>query len=66
MYSPDKYHKAFRYALWWSDAWNPIDYGRDFDFSRSFFEQFLELSVEVPHAATEVNMIENSDYSNCV
>ncbi len=34
---------------WVSDAWDPLAYGRDFDFSRSFFEQFKELEASVPH-----------------
>jgi hypothetical protein len=33
---------------WWSDAWDPYQYGQDFDFSRSFFEQFQELQQKVP------------------
>ncbi|MBI2021146.1 hypothetical protein HYS99_01375 [Candidatus Giovannonibacteria bacterium] len=34
---------------WVSDAWDPMKYGRDYDFSRSFFEQFKELQSAVPH-----------------
>ncbi len=33
---------------WWSDKWDPKDYGREFDFSRPFFEQFSELQAVVP------------------
>ncbi len=29
---------------WWSDAWDGVNFGRDFDFSKGFFEQFFELS----------------------
>lgn len=32
----------------WSDKWNPLDYGMDFDFNRPFFEQFAELYAQVP------------------
>ena len=52
---------------WWSDEWNPLDYGRDFDFSRPFFEQFAELMRIVPHMSLEnqYDALENSDYVNC-
>ena len=33
---------------WVSDAWDAIDYGRDYDFSRSFFGQFTDLWNVVP------------------
>ncbi|HBF66946.1 MAG TPA: hypothetical protein DDW36_00810 [Candidatus Magasanikbacteria bacterium] len=53
---------------WWSDKWDATEYGRDFDFSRPFFEQFKELKHTVPHPAlaTIPATIENSDYNNCV
>jgi len=33
---------------WWGDDWNPYEYGRDFDFTKPFFEQFKELLYKVP------------------
>lgn len=33
---------------WWSDDWDPMVYGRDYDFSKPFFSQLLELSRIVP------------------
>ncbi len=48
MYSPDKVNKVYCPACFWSDNWNPLDYGRDYDFSRTFFDQFKELWSEVP------------------
>ncbi len=33
---------------WRSDAWDPLTYGRDFDFNRPFFEQIGELHRAVP------------------
>ena len=49
---------------WYSDTWDPFDYGRDYDFSRSFFEQLKELIDVVPRATRSVLRLENSDYSN--
>ncbi|MCM2339211.1 MAG: hypothetical protein NDI62_02015 [Burkholderiales bacterium] len=33
---------------WWSDNWDPCQYGIEFDFSKNFFEQLKELSLIVP------------------
>lgn len=43
--------KIYAQEEWRSDAWNPLDYGRDFDFDRPFFEQFHELQMDVPRMA---------------
>ncbi len=33
---------------WYSDAWDPMDYGQDYDPSRPFFDQLKELQEKVP------------------
>ncbi len=33
---------------WWSDAWDAMDFGMDYDGSRPFFEQLKELQEKVP------------------
>ncbi|USN56208.1 MAG: hypothetical protein H6766_03930 [Candidatus Peribacteria bacterium] len=48
IYSPNKPYKVYDQKIWRSDARDPLDYGRDFDFSRTFTEQFEELMREVP------------------
>ncbi|MDC0358245.1 hypothetical protein OAO01_05455 [Oligoflexia bacterium] len=48
MFSPDKPFKVYERQIWNSDAWDPLDYGRGFDFSRPFFEQYQELMLNVP------------------
>ncbi|MBL4693985.1 zinc-ribbon domain containing protein [Candidatus Gracilibacteria bacterium] len=50
--------------IWWGDDWNALDYGREFDFSRPFFEQFDELSRSVPYPNLFTAHGENSDYTN--
>ncbi|MDA1060387.1 MAG: hypothetical protein O3B47_01190, partial [bacterium] len=62
--APDKPYKAYKNEAWWGDKWNVLDYGRDFDFSRPFFEQFDELLVEVPWMGILIDKTENSDYVN--
>ena len=39
---------VYKQDFWWSDNWSGFDYGRDFDFDTSFFEQFNELMLHVP------------------
>lgn len=48
MYPPSVQFPVYQTDLWWSDKWNPMKYGQDFDSSRSFFEQFNELITKVP------------------
>jgi hypothetical protein len=61
-YSPDKVFKIFHKDIWFSDQWNPMDYGRDFDFNRLFFEQFADLQKEVPRYGLLTHNCENCDY----
>ena len=64
IYSPDKPFKVFHQDYWWSDSWDPMSYGREFDFSRSFFEQFGKLMEKIPHLAlTAAFDSENSEYA---
>jgi hypothetical protein len=48
MYPPGAPYKVYCPQCWWSDDWDFFQYGRDYDFSRPFFEQFNELWHEVP------------------
>jgi len=57
--------KAYTPQEWWSDEWDPLSYGRDFDFSRPFFDQFTELIRSVPLLSLTVFDAENCDYVNC-
>jgi hypothetical protein len=51
IYSPDKPLKVYCPDCWWSDKWSTVSYGRDFDFSKSFFEQFHGLQSVAPRMA---------------
>ena len=64
MYSPDKKIKVYDREVWWSDKWDPLSYGRDFDFKRPFFEQFRELLTAVPRIALNNKEPENSEFCN--
>ncbi len=62
----DSTYKVYRQADWHSDKWDPLRYGRPFDFNRPFFEQFQELSLAVPRPSlfTGYEYDENSEYTN--
>lgn len=64
MYAPDSPFKVYDHEEWWKDSWDPMDYGRDFDFSRPFFEQFAELDQAVPRMSLIVGESENSYFTN--
>jgi hypothetical protein len=61
IYSPDKPYPVYCSNCWWGDGWDPLSYGRDFDFSRPFFEQFKELYDVVP----KINRLILGDNVNC-
>lgn len=49
---------------WLSDKWNPMDYGRDYDFREPFFAQYRKLMEAVPRPALTGTNVVNSDYSH--
>ncbi|MDD3302342.1 MAG: hypothetical protein PHN31_02220 [Candidatus Gracilibacteria bacterium] len=64
MFSPDKKIKVYNKEDWWSDKWNPMDEGKEFDFNKTFFEQFKELYNLIPQVALVAIGNENCDYTN--
>ena len=65
-YPPQSPVKVFEQQYWWGDAWDALQYGRPFDFSRRFFDQFAELhrSVPAPALFTDYLHDENCEYTN--
>lgn len=60
---PDRSTKNnFTQKEWFSDDWNELDTGREYDFSRPFFEQFAELESVAPIFPLRVERMENSPY----
>lgn len=64
IYSPDKPYKVYEQSVWWSDQFDPLAYGRPFDFNRPFFEQWQALSLAVPRASIHNSNSENCEYTN--
>ncbi len=64
MYDPRDKYVVYCNDCYASDKWNPIDYGKDYDFSKSFFEQLNELFREIPRRAFYQDFAVNSEYTN--
>lgn len=64
IYSPESPYKVYDQEVWWGDKWDPLDYGRDFDFSKTFAENITALYHEVPHMSLYTINCENSYYTN--
>ncbi len=62
IYHQDSPFKVYSSEEWWSDKHEGLQYGRDFDFSRPFFEQFRELQLQVPRIALFNINPTNSDF----
>lgn len=57
--------KVYEHQVWYSNKWNPLDYGRPYDPTRPFMEQFHELRLQVPRPnlfSSPSNV--NSEYTN--
>lgn len=64
MYHQNQPFPVYEHDYWWSDLWEPKDFGREFNFSQLFIEQYQEFSNTVPHMALAVSNSENCDYCN--
>jgi hypothetical protein len=62
----DSPYKVYRQDIWWSDKWDPTEYGKDIDLATPFLEQFAKLMRDVPLPAlyTEHSSMIRSDYCN--
>lgn len=64
IFSLNSPHKVYDRAYWESDEFDPMSFGRDFDFSKTFFEQFKEFMLDIPFKSLSVTSSENCDYNN--
>lgn len=63
-FSPDRGLLVYCETCYWKDDWAGQDYGRDFDFSRTFGEQFDALNRVAPHMAMIHTNSENCEYTH--
>ena len=64
IYRPPTPFPVYCNECWWGDTWDALHSGKNFDFSRPFFEQFKKLQNEVPRNALYKKNAINSDYCN--
>ncbi|MDO8659671.1 MAG: hypothetical protein Q7K54_03655 [Candidatus Parcubacteria bacterium] len=55
---------VYCHQCWHSDEWDAFLYGREYDMSRSFFDQYKDLLCVVPRLALWQRKVVNSEYSN--
>lgn len=66
MYTPKSPYVVYCLDCYVSDKWDPLEYGMEYNTSRSFFDQVKELFEKVPKQAlyTTVGTSVNSPYQN--
>ncbi len=64
MYPASTTFPVYCRTCWFSDKWDPLQYGREYDFSRPFFSQFRDLLNVTPRIALQIDKCENCDYTN--
>jgi hypothetical protein len=57
--------KVYDLAVWYSDQWDALQYGRDFDPTRSFMSQYADLLIATPKINLSNDSVsQNSNYVN--
>lgn len=64
IYSPSIPRTVYCSICWYSDKWDPTDFGAAYDFTRTFFDQYKELLARIPYLNLSLTNGENSDYNN--
>jgi len=64
MFVPEQSFLVYDRDYWWSDKWDQLASGREYDFTKPFFEQFRELLGKAPLPNLANSNAINSDYSN--
>ena len=65
MYPDNSWYTVYDWKIRYSDQWDAMEYGRDFDFSKTFFQNFEELNRVVPKKSLHiVASMENCEYCN--
>jgi hypothetical protein len=63
LYPPEAGFPIYEDSYWWSDKWDPCNYGVDFDRSKPFLLQLYELSKRVPFICSDAVRMVRSKYS---
>lgn len=67
MYAPSSYAHVYCRECWFSDAWDPLTFGRPYDENKPFMEQVLALMRDAPHYNLwKIGNNENAEYANMI
>ncbi len=61
-FHPESPFPVYCTPCWYSDNWDALSYGQEYDFSKPFFEQFRKLQNVVPREATRMKNSPGSRY----
>ncbi len=64
LYNKESPYTVYCKDCWYSDKWDPMDYGSKYDFSIPFFSQFRFLQNKVPRANLYQTNFVSSEYCN--
>jgi len=64
IYAPEKKYTVYCPDCFFASSWDATSFEQEYDFTRSFFEQFDELKRQVPRLSIDILKCENSEYSN--
>ncbi|MEI8229610.1 MAG: hypothetical protein WCG83_00545 [Candidatus Peregrinibacteria bacterium] len=64
VFSPDSPFKVCEKDYWYGDKFDPFAYGRPYDFSKPFFEQFRNFLLEIPLPSLRVELSENCEFNS--
>lgn len=64
IFAPEQPLVVYERDYWWSDKWDQLESGRDYDFSKPFFQQFRELLEKAPLPNLANSNVVNSEYGN--
>ena len=64
IYHPDEKLIVYDNNYWWGDKWDSFSYGKEYDFSKPFFQQWRELRDIFPLQCLSNSKATNSDYCN--
>ncbi len=63
IYSPDKHVPVLCHDCYWSDRWDTLSFGVEYDPKQAFFEQYAAMRIKVPRIAIFNTQSENSEYT---
>ncbi len=66
IYPADTPFPVYCNRCWFSDDWDVIDYGKEYDFSKPFFQQFQELKNKVPRLNLQIVNCTKTEYANAI